>query len=168
MKILLINPAPTGTLKATGVLFPPLGLFSIAAYIERKGHQVAVRDLAIRKKGKEDGYKHYDVVGISTDTTRHRQALRLAQKAKQEGCTVVVGGPHPGYVNEEILSTRHADFIVHGEGEVTFSELVASLEKRDVPLDSVQGLSFLSEGKLVRTPSRPFIENLDELPLPAR
>ena len=50
MEILLINPAPTGTLKATGVLFPPLGLLYVAAYAEKEGHQVVVRDLAVRKK----------------------------------------------------------------------------------------------------------------------
>jgi len=168
MNILLVNPTPTGTLKATGVLFPPLGLLYIAAYMEKGGHRVTVRDLAVRKTREEDGYKRYDVVGISTDTTRHRQALQLAQKAKASGCTVVMGGPHPGYVDEEILSTRKVDFVVHGEGEVTFSELVASLEKRDGPFDSIQGISFFSKGKLVRTPSRPFIENLDALPPPAR
>ena len=168
MKILLINPAPTGTLKATGVLFPPLGLLYIAAYMEREGHQVTVRDLAIRKKKEDIDFKKYNVVGISTDTTRHRQALQLAKKAKTMDCTVVMGGPHPGYVDEEILSTRKVDFIVRGEGEVTFSELVAALQKKDRQLDSIQGISFFSNGELVRTPPRPFIENLDSLPLPAR
>jgi len=52
VKTLLINPSPTGTLKATGVLFPPLGLLYVAAYAEREGHEVVVRDLAIRKKEK--------------------------------------------------------------------------------------------------------------------
>jgi radical SAM superfamily enzyme YgiQ (UPF0313 family) len=61
-------------------------------------------------------FKKYDIVGISTDTTRHRQALQLAKRAKGSGCTVVMGGPHPGYVDEEILSTQRVDFIVHGEG----------------------------------------------------
>ena len=32
MNILLINPAPTGTLKATGVLFPPFGPLYIATH----------------------------------------------------------------------------------------------------------------------------------------
>ncbi len=168
MKILLINPTPTGTLKATGVLFPPLGLLYIAAYMEKAGHQVVVRDLAVRKKREGNDYKGYDIVGISTDTTRHRQALQLAEKAKASGCTVVMGGPHPGYVDEEILSTRKVDFVVRGEGEVTFSELAASLEKRDGALESIQGISFLAQGRLVRTPSRPFIANLDCLPFPAR
>ena len=168
MNILLINPAPTGTLKATGVLFPPLGLLYVAAYAEKEGHQVAVRDLAVRRKKEEIDFKKYDMVGISTDTTRHRQALQLAKKAKASGCTVVMGGPHPGYVDEEILSTQRVDFIVRGEGEVTFSELVVALEKKNGRFDSIQGISFLSNGKLVRTPPRPFIEDLDSLPLPAR
>ncbi len=168
MKILLINPSPSGTLKAVGVLFPPLGLLYVAAYMEKEGHQVVVRDLAVPKKRGEVDYKGYDIVGISTLTTRHVQALRIARKAKASGCTVVMGGPHPCYVDEEILSTRKVDFIVQGEGEITFSELVTTLEKRDKELRAVQGISFLSNGKLVRTPSRPFIENLDSLPLPAR
>jgi len=168
MKILLINPCPTGTLKATGVLFPPLGLLYVAAYVEREGHEVTVGDLAITREGKEVDYKKYDLVGISTDTTRHRQALRIAKKAKASGCKVVMGGPHPGYVDEKILSTRKVDFIVRGEGEVTFAELVAALEKKDREFDSIPGISFLSNGTLIRTPPRPFIENLDDLPLPAR
>jgi anaerobic magnesium-protoporphyrin IX monomethyl ester cyclase len=168
MKILLVNPAPTGTLKATGVLFPPLGLLYIAAHAEKEGHQVAVRDLAVRRKKEDIDFKKYDVVGISTDTTRHRQALQLARRAKASGCTVVMGGPHPGYVDEEILSTRRVDFIVRGEGEATFSALVAALEKKNGQFDSIQGISFRSNGGLVRCAPRPFIENIDSLPLPAR
>ena len=168
MKILLVNPAPTGTLKATGVLFPPLGLLYIAAHAEKEGHQVAVRDLAVRRKEEDIDFKKYDVVGISTDTTRHRQALQLARRAKASGCTVVMGGPHPGYVDEEILSTRRVDFVVRGEGEITFSALVAALENKNGQFDSIQGISFRSNGGLVRSAPRPFIKNIDGLPLPAR
>jgi anaerobic magnesium-protoporphyrin IX monomethyl ester cyclase len=168
MKILLINPAPSGALKATGVLFPPLGLLYVAAYAEKEGHQVVVRDLAIRKKKEDFFFENYDIVGISTDTTRHRQALQLAKRAKMSGCTVIMGGPHPGYVDEEILSTKRVDFIVRGEGEMTFSELAAALQKNDGKFDSIQGISFMSNGQIVRTPPRAFMENLDLLPLPAR
>src|SRR4030043_696154 len=168
MKILLINPAPLGTLKATGVLFPPLGLLYVAAYAEKEGHQVAVRDLAVRKKKEDIVFKKYDIVGTPTDTTRHRQALQLAKRAKAGGCTVVMGGPHPGYVDKEILSTKRVNFIVHGEGEMTFSELVTALQKNDGKFHGIQGISFLSNGRIVRTPPRPFHENLDRLPLPSR
>lgn len=168
MNILLINPAPSGTLKAAGVLFPPLGLLYLAAYIEKEGHQVAVRDLAIQKKKEAIDFNRYDIVGISTDTTRHDQALRLARKAKASGCAVIMGGPHPSYVDEEILSTRRVDFIVRGEGEISFSELVSALGKDNEKFDSVQGISFLLNGQLVRTSPRPFIEDLNSLPFPAR
>jgi uncharacterized protein (UPF0303 family) len=57
MKILLINPAPSGTLKATGVLFPPLGLLYIAGYVEKEDHQVVVRDLAVRKRKEDIDFK---------------------------------------------------------------------------------------------------------------
>ncbi len=168
MKILLINPAPSGTLNATGVLFPPLGILYVAGYMERKGYRIEVRDLAVKKNRKDLEFKPYDIVGISTDTTRHRQALHLAERAKKDGCTVVMGGPHPGYVDEAILSTLKVDFIVHGEGEVTFAELVSTLQKGQGGVDSVEGISFLHNGQLVRTPPRPFIQDLDQLPLPAR
>jgi len=168
MRILLINPAPSGTLKAIGVLFPPLGLLYVAAYAEKEGHQVVVRDLAVRRKKEEIDFKKYDVVGISTDTTRHRQALRLAKRAKSNGCTVVMGGPHPGYVDEEILLTKRVDFIVRGEGEINSSELVGALRKEDRPFHPIQRISFLSKGQRVRTPPRPFVEDLDRLPLPVR
>jgi anaerobic magnesium-protoporphyrin IX monomethyl ester cyclase len=168
MKILLINPAPSGTLKATGVLFPPLGLLYVAAYAEEQGHQVAVSDLAVRKKEEDIVLKQYDIVGISTDTTRHRQALQLAKRAKAGGCTVVMGGPHPGYVDEEILSTKRVDFVVRGEGEITFAELVAALQNNDAKFDSIPGISFFSNHQIVRTPPRPFVEDLDSLPTPAR
>jgi len=168
MKILLINPAPSGTMKATGVLFPPLGLLYVAAYAEQEGYQVVVRDLAVQRKKEYIDFKKYDIVGISTDTTRHRQALQLAKKAKANGCTVIMGGPHPGYVDKEILSTNRVDFIVRREGEITFSELVAALQKNNGNFHAIQGISFLSNDHIVRTPPRTVMENLDSLPLPAR
>lgn len=145
-----------------------MGLLYVAAYAEKEGHQVRVRDFAVRKKRDAIDFKEFDVVGISTDTTRHRTALKLAKKAKEKGCTVVMGGPHPGYVDQEILSTKKVDFIVHGEGEVTFSELLSVLQKGKANLRSIPGISFLSNGQLTRTPPRPFIEDLDSLPMPAR
>lgn len=168
MRILLMNPPSTGILRAIGIQFPPLGLLYLAAYLEREGHRVEVIDLAVKKKAEEIDFKGYDIVGITTETTRHRQALSLAKRAKAKGCAVVMGGPHPCYVDEEILSTRQVDFIVHGEGEITFSELVSHLGQKEASFHSIQGISFLSEGKTVRTAPRPFIEDLDQLPLPAR
>jgi anaerobic magnesium-protoporphyrin IX monomethyl ester cyclase len=127
MKILLTNPATAGILRAVGVQFPPVGPLYLGAYLEREGHQVEIWDFCTA--GKSPEYSTYDLVGISTDSTRHNKAMEIARRAKQAGSIVVMGGPHPCYVDEEVLASGWVDFIVHGEGEVTLVELIRALEE---------------------------------------
>jgi radical SAM superfamily enzyme YgiQ (UPF0313 family) len=166
MRILLTNPANAGILRAVGLLFPPMGLLSLGAYLEQAGCQVEIRDFC--NPGPDPQYAEYDLVGISTDTTRHLKAMAIARQAKEAGCLVIMGGPHACYCDEEILSTPWVDFICHGEGEATLLELVQALANRHRQWDKIAGLSFRQDGKVVRTPARPFIKDLDSLPLPAR
>jgi len=166
MRILLTNPANAGILRAIGVHFPPMGLLYLGAYLEKEGYQVEIRDFCV--PGKRPNYSQYDLVGISTDTTRHFKAMEIARRAKEAGCTVVMGGPHPCYIDEEMFASRWVDFIVHGEGEITLLELVRALEKGEKDLERIKGISFQRDGEVVRTPPRPFIQDLDSLPLPAR
>lgn len=172
MKILLTNPANIGGFKAIGLHFPPMGSLYLGAYLEREGYQVDIRDFSSSAEAPD--YSRYDLVGISTDTTRHIRAMKIARRAKEAGCTVVMGGPHPCYIDEEILSTPWVDFIVHGEGEVTLLELVRTLEGGEdgeggeKQWEGIKGLSFRQDGEVVRTPARPVIQDLDSLPLPAR
>ena len=169
MRILLINPPNAGILKAVGVHFPPLGLLYLAAYLERKGYHPEVRDLCVDKGSKGDiRFRDYDVVGIGTDTTRYYNALKMSGAAKREGCTVIMGGPHACFVDEEVLSTGQVDFVVHGEGEIILHELLVELQREGGEFSRVRGVSFVSNGQITRTPRREFIEDLDQLPLPAR
>jgi anaerobic magnesium-protoporphyrin IX monomethyl ester cyclase len=166
LKILLTNPANIGGFRAVGLHFPPMGLLYLGAYLEREGYQVEIRDFC--NPGERPDYSHYDLVCISTDTTRHYKAMEIARQAKEAGCTVVMGGPHPCYFDEEILASKWVDFIVHGEGEVTLLELVKVLEGGGQDWEGVEGISFHRDGEVVRTPPRPFIQDLDSLPVPAR
>lgn len=169
MRILLINPPNAGILKAVGVHFPPLGLLYLAAYLEREGYRPEVKDLCVGKGSKGDiRFRDYDVVGIGTDTTRYYNALRIARTAQREGCTVIMGGPHPCFVDEEVLNTNQVDFVVRGEGEITLHELLVELQKERGEFSRVKGISFRRNGHIMRTPQREFIEDLDHLPLPAR
>jgi hypothetical protein len=49
MRIILVNPPNAGILKAVGVHFPPLGLLSLAAYLEREGYHPEVKDRMLRR-----------------------------------------------------------------------------------------------------------------------
>jgi radical SAM superfamily enzyme YgiQ (UPF0313 family) len=59
------------------------------------------------------------------------------------------------------------DYICVGEGEVTLTEFLRAVEKKE-DLSEVLGLAYLNEeGEFVYTGDRPFIEDLDTLPMPA-
>jgi anaerobic magnesium-protoporphyrin IX monomethyl ester cyclase len=80
----------------------------------------------------------------------------------------VIGGPHVTFALEEtLLSSPCIDAIVIGEGERTLVELARAVaEDRDT--HHVPGIAFADGGRVVKTSARGLIEDLDQLPLPAR
>jgi hypothetical protein len=78
-----------------------------------------------------------------------------------------MGGPHPAFVDEDVLIHGYADFIVKGEGEITFPDLLDTIRGGD-DLYHVKGISYLVHGKVMRTAPRELVEDLDSLPFPAR
>jgi len=95
MKILLTNPANAGILRAVGVQFPPAGPLYLGSYLEKEGCHVEIKDFCTSGGRGSPDYFTYDLVGISTDTTRHNKAMGIARQAKEAGCTVVMGAPTP-------------------------------------------------------------------------
>jgi anaerobic magnesium-protoporphyrin IX monomethyl ester cyclase len=168
MHILLVNPKNVNAFESFGMVFPPLGLLYVAAAAERAGFTVGVEDFVVsRNKPSHFDFRNYEVVGITSDARRFPGALEIARRAKQQGCTVVMGGPHPAFIDEDALGDGYADFIVKGEGEITFPELLDTIKRGD-DLGHVKGISYLAHGKVVRTAPRELVEDLDSLPFPAR
>ncbi len=168
MRILLINPPAGSIYHFLRLKTPPLGLAYIASVLLKAGHQVRIADLNV-ERGDYDSlpYADYDTVGISVDTMRYPIALKIAQVAKENRKKVIAGGQHVTFFDAEALRTGLFDFVVRGEGEETIQELVQHIEEGN-SFEEVKGISFLKEGEVVRTPSRPLIQDLDSLPLPAR
>jgi radical SAM superfamily enzyme YgiQ (UPF0313 family) len=80
----------------------------------------------------------------------------------------VLGGYFPTFEYEYILNNNHSvDYVVVGEGENTFSELLATLESKK-GVENILGLCYRKNGKVVFNGNRPFIKNLDTLSFPAR
>jgi anaerobic magnesium-protoporphyrin IX monomethyl ester cyclase len=154
----------------------PIGLPYLAAVLGKSEHEVAVIDceaLGIdlkRLRAKLASLKP-KVVGITSTTPTIRSALLSARVAKEvcPNAIVVLGGPHATFMDEQILSKNpEVDVIVRGEGEQTLVELVDTVFKSNTKhLHKVAGITFRKNGQIIRTPNRPLIENLDELPRPA-
>lgn len=108
------------------------------------------------------------IVGMGTTTTKMKSALTIAQIAKtlNPNIKIVIGGLHSTILPEDLLKSEYVDFAVRGEGEFTFLELVRALEKGN-STSSILGLSYKdAQGKYIHNPTRPYLENLDELPFP--
>jgi anaerobic magnesium-protoporphyrin IX monomethyl ester cyclase len=111
-----------------------------------------------------------DLVGFSAMSVEANEMAELARIVKElkPSCPTILGGPHASVFYDYVLKDTNIDYVVIGEGERTFLELLPRLEN-DEPLDDVKGLAFKrdGDGDMVVTPAREFIENLDSIPLPA-
>jgi radical SAM superfamily enzyme YgiQ (UPF0313 family) len=104
-----------------------------------------------------------DLVGISAITSTAPQSYRLADAVRAAGKIAVLGGTHTSFLPEEGL--QHGDFVVRGEGEFAFQELVEAIESGG-GFDKIQNLSYLVDGRVVSNPERGKIPNLDVNPIP--
>ncbi|MEW6095550.1 MAG: radical SAM protein [bacterium] len=183
MKILLINPPAENTLKGNNPPIideergynPPLGLLYIAGYLEKHStHQVKVLDTQVEELSYEALDTQIrnvkpDIVGITAMTFTLIDALKTAKVVKNisKDIKIILGGPHVFIYPEETISLKEVDFLILGEGEVTFSELVDNIDNVE-KLKEIKGLVFKSNGNIYNTGLREFITNLDEIPHPAR
>jgi len=110
------------------------------------------------------------VIGISALTPKVPSASKIAEICKKidPNMIVVFGGQHPTINPEEILANENVDFVVRGEGEETFFELIENLKNSSSNYQDISGLSFRSNGKTIHNINRGLIKNLDTIPLPAR
>jgi len=170
-RILLVKPRYN---EDTGHAFPPLGLMYLAAYV-RRDPDIDVRivdmgpwPLTYAEVARQIRCYSPDLIGISAITFESEGLHRVARLAKawRGEVPVVAGGPHPTSYTSEVLGDPHIDIAVLGEGEVTFDELVRVIRHRG-DLDDVPGIAFRRNGNVTFTPPRPFIADLDALPLPA-
>ncbi|WP_084019929.1 B12-binding domain-containing radical SAM protein [Vulcanisaeta thermophila] len=180
MKVLLAVPPGIEKLelyRVLGLKAPPLGLAWIAAVLERAGHKVRIIDsptegIDLKTFINEVKAWNPDVVGLTALTPTIYKAYEAAKAIKEydKDLPVIMGGPHVTFMYEEALS-NNVDVVVRGEGEYTTLELINTMEKvgfEPEHFKQIRGLVFKLGDQVIRTPDRPPIRNLDELPWPAR
>lgn len=95
-------------------------------------------------------------------------AISGALKAAFPEIKIILGGPEVSFNSETVMALNPCiDFIVRGEGEITFTELLQALLDGTTFL-AVSGLTHRTSGQIVVNPDREFISNLDEIPSPFR
>lgn len=110
-----------------------------------------------------------DIIGISVVTPTFPRVNVLCGQIRQvTNAPIVAGGPHITAHHESILHSS-IDLGVIGEGEATFLEVVQCfLQTGKVVNSGIRGIIYCQEAKVISTPQRPFIVDLDSIPPPDR
>ncbi len=183
MKILLIYPPnkhmtvteiPESLNKSRGHL-PSLGLLYIGANLKRHNiHDVKVLDtqvenLSYKQIADRIAEERPNIVGIQVFTYSFLDALNVAEITKKvsKEIMVVMGGPHILFYPKETLNFPYVDYVVIGEGEEIFAELVETLSTGEKRAD-IKGVGYKDKGEIIVNNSPGIIRNLDDLPLPDR
>jgi anaerobic magnesium-protoporphyrin IX monomethyl ester cyclase len=172
--LLLSMPDSFEHMPTVAIRMPNGALTSLAGNLDEH-HKVAVADLILCQKTVRETVTRLvretapDIVGMSIMTFQRRTAERLMHLVRtlKPDVKIVVGGYDPSLDTDAYLSMP-LDFIVRGEGEVTFRELTRALEGQG-SMHFISGLSHRSGGKWVHNPQRaPHRLEDNEIRLPKR
>lgn len=173
-RVTLVNPAaPAGAVMHWP--FALLGLGYLAAVLEKNNFKVDVIDCQVQKLSLEEfkteiAKRQPDIVGVTSSTLTYQSGLKLIKAAKGvcPKAITLAGGPHVTFWDNNALEEcPDLDIVIRKEGENTIVELAQKI-KEGKSYDNVLGITYRKDGKIVRTSDRPYIEDLDSLPFPAR
>ena len=151
-----------------------IGLAYLISAVENSGHDPKLIDLVFAPKNyikyaiDEIRKQQPDVVGFSVFTSNYLENLQLAKKIKKEfpDLPIIFGGIHPSILPEETISNPQVDAICIGEGEESLPQFLDMLENGKYK-SHINGIwNKTKNGKVIKNPLRPFIQNLNSLPFP--
>ncbi|MFX1364076.1 MAG: B12-binding domain-containing radical SAM protein [Promethearchaeota archaeon] len=172
MKILYVNPARLTSGLDAIIKGPPLSLISIAAMVPE--HDAKLFDFKVHKYNEKrflSLLNQNDIVALTSMTPQISHAFEVAQMAKEQGCTTIIGGYQPTLDPESVARHPAVDYAVRGEGEYTFRELIEYIDgnKGNIPLSKIDGVSYKNkEGIVIHNKDRRLELNLDNFPMPRR
>lgn len=169
MNILLINPKSY----ENAFTAEPLGLMYLDSAINKAGFKSKCLDLNF----KEDNNKLIDMIektkvfAITCYTDNRENVIQLAEDIKKirPSSTIILGGHHPTFLAEEMLTNYDIDIIIRGEGEDTFIEYLKYIQVHGkLSVNKIKGLSYKINNEIIHNPDRELIFDISKLPWPKR
>ncbi len=189
-RVMLIFPPMFDIRQVDTMVCPPLGIAYLGAYV-RDIVEVRLLDCLVEARGQRRpvsekielaglAYAYImdrircwepDLVGISCLFSGQFACIKeLSSRIKQEvdaEMVVVTGGTHPSFLPEKTLAETAVDYVVLGEGELTFRALIEGYNSGR-GLAEIDGIAFREDGDIHIRRRTSWIEDLDALPFPAR
>lgn len=156
---------------STGHEVAPQPLLYLGAVLRANGYQCELLDanalgLSLEETADRIVALKPTVVGISSPTMLISTSAQICSliKTKDSDIMTIVGGPHITVVPQETMfKFKDIDIGVLGEGEETLLDLLANKHS----LGNVKGIAYRMKEKIIQTEPRPYLKDLDSLPLPA-
>ena len=173
MKVVLTtSPRAEGDLERSGLPF--LGIGYIGSWLKKYGYGVKIIDPHVLSLGVEESVEKIleynpQAVGVTATTDNRFKAIDLIKKLKGKNpdLFIFVGGPHFAMTARNALEKiPEIDVVVKGEGEITSQELLDAVQKNN-SFNTIRGIFYRdsNSGKIVETPDRPFVRNIDIFPI---
>lgn len=154
MKICLLNTVPNNMIHRSHVF--PYGFSALNSWLEKKcGYTVdlifpeieMLSDQAIYERLRNN---NYDIVGLGGFWDWLPNGIKLAGIAKKAlpEASVVMGGVMASPIPEFVLRNSHTDFVVRGEGELAFADLIKALINRQ-DTTKIKGVSSVVDGQFI-------------------
>jgi len=107
-----------------------------------------------------------DLLCFSVGTDNYRWACEVARMVRARlDVPVIFGGIHATAVPDRVIKNPFVDMVCVGEGEEAMVELAASMEGGATDT-SIENIWFKRDGRVIKNPVRPLVQDLDSLPYP--
>lgn len=170
MRIALADPPNRGGWRLAN--HPNLGILYLSSYLKSKfkGVDVLYLEQQLSLDQHLEKVKEYrpDLYGISFSSMLVDDAVFTIKRVKEifPELKIICGGPHPSALPNEVASIPGVDVCAIGEGEETCIDLVRHFLLQEKELEDIPGIAFLKDQKVIITPKRPFIKDIDSIHFP--
>lgn len=150
----------------------PVGLAYIMTAVKRAGFEFDLIDMDINQLSMHSleeilATNTYHVCALGCIVTGFKYVKEIAKIAKKTNpqATIIAGNSVATSIPEILLMNTMVDIAVLGEGDITIVELLTALDKGNT-ISEVRGIAFKENGKVVYTPARAVVPELDALGFP--
>ncbi|MFA4853824.1 MAG: radical SAM protein [Candidatus Omnitrophota bacterium] len=144
-------------------IFPYFGVMALSGQLKKQGYETDILIDACEKDAVSALKKAKpDLIAFSVLSSEHAWLRQISSELKKQipSVPIAAGGVHAILYPEEVLALPGVDYLCHGEGESSFTELARCIALKK-PTSNIPGICLKEEGSLLMRGVAPITGDLD-------